>query len=166
MKPLKNPTNKEMSDYMRMRQYQNRAVCVNNGNENWMCDKLTKTRFRWTRQATWGYRLFDFWCAELGIAIEVDGAEHNHGWDKYRDEYNFRRSAILVFRVKNRNEDDAEKVLSQLERFGSWEERRELLGLTAATKVEKRWLASQPYGHSFLNDYLNGQVLSQTPLFD
>ena len=38
-----------------------------------MAEKLAATGHRWSRQAIWGKRIFDFWCATLGIAVEVDG---------------------------------------------------------------------------------------------
>lgn len=140
MKLLKWPINKEMSDYMRMRQDQNKAACISNSNENWMRSILeTRTELKWTRQASWGYRLFDFWNAYLGIAVEVDGKEHNHVIDSYRDEYNFKRSGIIVLRVRNRNEEDAaaaiDAIVSEVE---TWAQRRERLQCKAFGKANRK----------------------------
>jgi len=154
MKPLKWPTNSDQHAYMAMRQVQNRQACKGNRNENWMADKLKTTSRQWTRQAQWGYRLFDFWCGELGVAIEVDGPEHHAGRDSYRDEYNFRRSAIVVLRVRNGNEEDAARTMIVLETLGTWEERRKLLGLDTTTKQGRRLLVGLPVSQKQLPKYI------------
>jgi very-short-patch-repair endonuclease len=123
------PTNSSQHEYMKMRQSQNATRCVSNTSENWMHNKLQRTPFKWTRQAQWGYRLFDFWCHQLGVAIEIDGASHNQSYDRARDRHNFQRSGILVFRVRNLNEEDAKRALEQIESAGSWNSRRAALGL-------------------------------------
>lgn len=101
---------------------------------------LKTTGRKWTSSATWGYRIFDWWCHELGIAVEVDGPEHNKDYDAYRDEYNFRRSGIIVLRVRNRNEDDALRALSQIAVSDSWTDRRIKMGIDSKDKRTKRWL--------------------------
>lgn len=140
MKPLNWPSNAEQAAYMRMRKDQNIGRSLRNPNENWMALKLNATVRKWTRQATWGMRLFDFWCAELGIAVEVDGPEHREDYDAYRDEYNFRRSGIVVLRVRNLNEEDAEKALAAISREVTWKERREALGIHKGSKKDRRRL--------------------------
>lgn len=140
MKPLRWPARAEEAEYMRMRKGQNLRCARNNSNENWFAGKLDKSGHKWSRQATWGYRVFDFWCHELGIAIEVGGPEHNRTYDAYRDEYNLRRSGTVVLRVRNRNEVDAAKALSVIAAFETWKERREKLGLNAPSKSGRRHL--------------------------
>lgn len=143
MKPLKWCTKKSESDYMRKRQAQNRALCVTNGNENWMAAKLETTGMKWTRQAWWGYRLFDFWNATLGIAVEVDGPEHDKAYDAHRDEYNFRRSGILVLRVRNLSEDDATRALDAIANAEPWKERRQAMGLhKTGRKARRQWVTA------------------------
>lgn len=142
MKPLRWPTTQEKAQYMKERQIQNRINCVKNRNENWMKAKLAGTGFKWTRQAQWGYRLFDFWCHELGIAIEVDGPEHNKHVDNYRDEYNFRRSGIIVLHVRNNNDGDADEALAFISKSDKWSDRRNALGLNLKTKAGRRRLVS------------------------
>lgn len=155
MKQLKWPINKQDSDYLSVRKAQNIQRAKNNPNENWMRDILKGTNYKWTRQALWGYRIFDFWCAVLGVAVEVDGPEHNPTTDSYRDEYNFRRSGVVVLRVRNHNDADAHKVVVLISRLGSWAERRQELGITAHTKRERRQHADKPYdGPSMLTAYL------------
>jgi len=101
-----------------------RAASAANPNELWMKAKLDTTGLQWTRQAQWGWRLFDFWCHELGIAVEVDGPEHDQAKDAKRDAYNLKRSGILVLRVRNQNEGDAAKALADIQAACTWQERR------------------------------------------
>ena len=143
--PLNYITNKEEHAYMDKRKHQNLARAKENPNENWMWEKLQETEHSWSRQAVWGKRVLDFWCHDLGVAIEVDGPEHDEGYDNFRDEYNFRRSGIVVLRIRNRNEEDAEQVLNSLQHIAEWKERRSRLGLEANTKAGKRRLADLPY---------------------
>lgn len=143
-RPIKWVTNTEESAYMRMRQEENVVRSKNNPNEAWMAEKLLTLVWKWGRQSRWGYRIFDFWCVEKGIAVEVDGPEHNKQWDKVRDDYNLQRSGILVLRVRNRNEADAAAVLKRIDAECTWNERREKLGAkpvygcTCAVEARKR----------------------------
>lgn len=123
------PTNREQHAYLRSRRAENYAKTKTNSNELWMYGKLKQTGLKWTRQATWGYRIFDFWCQQLGIAVEVDGQEHNATYDSYRDEANYFKSGIRVLRVRNRNEEDAARVLHAIARSENWTDRRLTLGL-------------------------------------
>jgi very-short-patch-repair endonuclease len=154
MKPLRWPTDAEQHAYMRGRQEQNRAKAKINRNEQWMARLLAATGLAWTPQATWGYRLYDFWCHGIGIAIEVDGDEHDPDYDDYRDEYNFRRSGVVVLRVRNGNEEDAAAVLALIPKLGTWEERRARFSLNEKQAVIRRRLAAIPDGVSMLKDYL------------
>jgi very-short-patch-repair endonuclease len=142
MKPLRWPTNKEQHDYMRMRAVQNLERALVNKNENWMACKLQGSGFKWKRQAQWGNRIFDFWCSSLGIAIEIDGPEHDHIYDAYRDEYNLRRSGILVLRVRNLSEEDASICMATVASSCSWRERKEGLNIVASTKKGRRRLVT------------------------
>lgn len=92
-----------------------------------MAKKLSETRYKWTRQAMWGYRLFDFWNHELGIAVEVDGPEHDAEYDNYRDRYNYYRSALLVLRVKNFDEAEAARALGIIDCAETWAKRKEIV---------------------------------------
>lgn len=131
------PANSEQHQHMDMRQKQNRAVALRNPNEKWMAGLLAQTEHKWTRQARWGWRIFDFWNHTLGIAVEVDGPEHDAERDAERDSYNLRRSGILVLRVRNGNEHDAHRALQEIGRSVTWWERRRAWGIPL-TKTEKR----------------------------
>lgn len=114
---------------MLMRQKQNRVLCKNSKAESWMFEKLRDTDYKWTRQARWGIRLFDFWNHQLGIAIEVDGKEHNVYRDRKKDEIDYKVSGITVYRVRNFCEEDANHALIMITRSESWNERRQKMGL-------------------------------------
>ena len=134
MKPLRWPTDAEQHAYMRERQAQNKAKTKNNKNERWAAGRLKESVKKWTEQAQWGYRLFDFWCAELGVAVEIDGPEHNQKYDAHRDEYNYRRSGIVVLRVRNRNEEDMRRCLLAIASECSWKDRKEKMGIASKSK--------------------------------
>lgn len=141
MKILKWPSFSEQAKYMNKRKWENHSRSLVNKSENWMAEKLATTGKKWTRSARWGYRVFDFWCHELGIAVEVDGPEHIKAIDNYRDAYNLHRSGIKVLRVRNLNEDDALKVLLAIADSDTWKERRKRLGLIGSGKglAKRRW---------------------------
>ena len=108
-----------------------------------MAAKLVSTGKKWTRQAMWGCRLFDFWCHEIGCAVEVDGPEHNAKFDAARDQYNYLRSAIVVLRVRNFDEASADDALRQIESMAPWRERRAQVGASA----KKVWAAGLELAH-------------------
>ena len=111
MKALRGLTNSEKHRYMRHRKEQNRIQSKRSSAETKVVARLKQTPWKWSRQSTWGYRLFDFWCKELGVVIEVDGPEHDQEYDSYRDEYNFRRSGIVVLRIQNHDERELEETI-------------------------------------------------------
>jgi very-short-patch-repair endonuclease len=114
--------NKEQHAYMRMRQEQNRDQFSRA--EEWVRCALLKTKHKWTRQAIWGCRIFDFWNHSFGIAIEVDGQEHDHEYDAARDAYNYWCSGILVLRVRNFVETDLQSALEVIGRGETLQERK------------------------------------------
>jgi len=111
---------------MAKRQNQNRARNIKA--EEWFAAKLPATGLEWTRQASWGFRLFDFWCHAIGVAIEVDGPEHDVYADELRDQLDFNRSGIIVLHVRNWQEHDADEALANVQRYPSWNARRKSLG--------------------------------------
>ena len=140
MKPLRWITQKSTNQMMRVRQRQN--LQRRSKAELWMAQHLKKTRIKWKRQAIWGRRIFDFWSHALGIAIEVDGPEHRKKIDEYRDAYNLHRSGIIIIRVKNFNETDAQIALEKrLTCKEDWESRRKRLGLVGPgrKRAKRKW---------------------------
>lgn len=129
MKYKRWPTTKEQHEHMKMREKQNVRIARRNPNENMLIPYLKKTGLRWSRQSQWGYRIFDFWCHTLGVAIEIDGKEHNKKYDIFRDKENYERSGIIVLRVRNKNIGDIKKVMGKLRTIKIWSLRRIKLGL-------------------------------------
>ena len=126
--------------------------------EAWMKLFLDDTPYKWTEQAQWGYRIFDFWCHAIGTAVEVDGKNHSRGYDRYRDEYNFRRSGIVVIRVSNFSLHDAQRALAIIDRLGEWIPRKKELGIYGHAKMApaRRSLSMQEFnGHSMLEKYVD-----------
>lgn len=131
-RPLRWPTRAEEAAYLKGRREENLARSVKNPNENWMANRLSELRCSgtWRRQRPWGYRIFDFFDSSRGVAIEVDGREHDSRYDSYRDVHNFLRSGIVVLRVRNRNDDDARSAVDAANRLCPWRTRRRRLGVT------------------------------------
>ena len=127
------PVREEHHKHMKQRQQQNRAKCMNSKAENWMAGKLLETGMKWTRQAQWGFRLFDFWNVTRGIAVEVDGREHRAAEDEKQDAVDFEKSGIVVIRVQNFDEEQAQNAIVQITSSGSWNERRARLGLKSVS---------------------------------
>ena len=120
------PTTREWAAYMRQRQSENRGRVV--PAEEWMAKHLSKTGLKWTRQAIRGFRLYDFWCAKLGIAVEVDGPSHDFRKDRDRrhDAHAWRASGIVVIRVRNFDEEGAKRALYEIDHTPSWGTRRKM----------------------------------------
>lgn len=81
--------------------------------------------------------MYDFWCHKLGVAVEIDGPEHDIERDNLRDIADDERSCILVFRVRNFNEDDAEYVIRRIGGTLWWNSRRELMGKKPILSAEQ-----------------------------
>jgi len=140
---------------MRMRLAQNKERSSKNANELWALEILKTTPYKWTPQAQWGYRIFDFWCAKLGVAIELDGKEHDADYDAYRDEYNYRRSGVVVLRVPNGDRERLDKIVAALPAMGDWKERKARMGIDGNTKKDRRKLSSLPADLRLLDAYLD-----------
>lgn len=116
---------------MKRRKIEQLAISMKNKSEQWMADLLLQHGILFSRQAIYGKRIFDFWIHDnkkaLGVAIEVDGESHDYRYDEYRDRFAFARSQILVFRVKNFDETDAFRVVSEIKLVMPFDERRKIL---------------------------------------
>lgn len=114
----------EHHEHMAKRQKERRV----NGmtmSEKWFIDKIAPlTGHKWTHEARWGFRLFDFWNSNLGLAVEIDGPEHDASLDSFRDKKEWERSRILIFRIRNENKEDAARFLEFIKSCQSWNERR------------------------------------------
>lgn len=139
MKQLNWTTTSDQHEYMRMRKNQNISKSKSSKAENWFYTQYANLcGIKFSRQAQWGYRLFDFWFSEKGVAIEIDGPEHDQKYDAYRDAYNFLRSGVIVLRVRNFNDSDAITAIHHLTNECSWEDRRKALRVTAGFSKQTR----------------------------
>jgi very-short-patch-repair endonuclease len=100
--------------------------------EEWAWTELQKLkRFgSWSRQVVWGCRIFDFWCSELGIAVEIDGPEHQIEYDQARDRYNYWRSGIVVLRVPNFDAEVLEMAVRVIREAETKQERKARIRLS------------------------------------
>ena len=158
LRPMSAPfiTDGESASHMQRMHVLNSAAAKNNSNELWAADSLNSTGLKWKRQAIWGYRIFDFWNGNLGCAVEIDGPEHDPAYDAYRDEYNFRRSGVVVLRVRNGNKDDLERAIALIAKLPSLANRKVQLRIIGNTKQQRRRLSAQAYHplDSMLQRYL------------
>lgn len=115
---------KETSKRLRRYRKINIKRAIGNKNENWMFKKLLATGLKWQRQRLFGYRIFDFFCPLLGIAVEVDGGEHDPEKDKQRDDEYIKRYDIEILRVNNMDEEGAKKALLAIAISETWKDRR------------------------------------------
>lgn len=115
------------------------AAAKNNPNENWFRTKLKSANLpvKFNRQAIWGFRIYDFWCHAIGCAVEIDGREHDENYDRYRDVYNYLRSGIIILRVRNMNDQDADEAIAFIKSIDPWPERRKRLGIDSDTAIGK-----------------------------
>lgn len=116
------PTGKEAARHMREMKKKNLGNCVRA--EIWAARLLPKGL---TRQACWGFKIMDFWCAERGVRIEIDGQSHDPLQDYYIDEWFFRRSGILTLRVPNYDLGSLSAARFVLLREATWKARKELV---------------------------------------
>jgi very-short-patch-repair endonuclease len=114
---------------MRKRKAQNLVNCESSTAESTVFNALQQTNYKWSRQATWGWRIFDFWNHTLGIAVEVDGPEHDSIHDAENDAKNWKTSRIKVLRIRNYNSEDLQKVLDEINKSDTWNKRRTEAGL-------------------------------------
>ena len=107
-------------------------------------NKIIKTYgFKYTRQAIWHTRLFDFWFGIKGVAIEIDGGTHNNPGqklkDKISDKHFYNISGIIVIRVKDYDLDGIRKIMDRLQFADSWQDRRKKMGIVKASLQRKKF---------------------------
>jgi len=121
------PTKKEESARLREQQVRAFQESITSPGQNWLAKKLITSGHQWTRKSLWGYRIFDFWSHELGIAVMLDTDDSPNM--EAEDECNFRRSGIIVLHVRSMNGEDAEKAMKTIAETDTWSARRLFLGL-------------------------------------
>lgn len=122
MKELNIATTEEELDRLKEFRAKNLSFALSNPNENEIYKKLpvefAGKPIKWERQYIFGYRILDFYCPEMKIAVEVDGEEHDREYDNYRDEYLFRVYGVPTLRVRNKNINDLNEILKIIPAIG------------------------------------------------
>lgn len=140
-------TNKEQHAYMKIRRAENLEFAKQSRAENWAASKLMRLGMGCERQKIWGCRLFDFYFPVKGIAVEIDGPEHDADYDAIRDAYNLARSGILVLRVKNFDDTALSEVVGQIKASPNFKKRKELLGLKGKSGKQRLAMAGVDSAH-------------------
>lgn len=141
---------------------------ITNKSENLVSSLLPNSlkgkKITWERQYLIGYRILDFYCPELKIAIEVDGTEHDRQYDRYRDEYLFRVENIITFRVRNNTPLDIKSVLDTLPLCMKCGSNRnivfkDVLGVNPTHVAKERLSRTIPFKEEYLllGKYLNSR---------
>ena len=91
--------------------------------ENLFWNKILKSKklesFKFTRQKPLDHFIVDFYCAKLGLVIEVDGEIHDFqkARDKERDNLLEQKFGLKIIRYKNEEVlNNTEKILEDLVR--------------------------------------------------
>lgn len=82
-------------------------------------DSQLGKKFR--RQHSVGNRVIDFYCPELGLAIELDGATHDNlesqSYDAKRDDF-LHKLGIRVLRIQNKDVlNDIESLIEEIQKW-------------------------------------------------
>jgi very-short-patch-repair endonuclease len=131
---------KESHQYMKLRksQHLNKFVSA----EEWATLHIKVSGERYSRQAIWQSRLFDFWFSVKGIAIEIDGESHNSFKQSFKDsvtdKHFYELSGIIVVRVKNYNINELNNAISFVKNSCSWKERRKQMGIENSKQRRKQ----------------------------
>mgnify|MGYP003437027147 CR=1 FL=1 len=130
------PTDKERVEKMRWYHKEQKEKSKTSKTESRFYNKHQKefskrTWIKINRQVKRWTRIFDFWCHEKWIAIEIDGWYHTEerkvDKDRKYDFYNLNKHGILVIRVDNRDDIWAIDALRKVELSESWRSRKHSL---------------------------------------
>lgn len=116
------PTTKEQQLHMTNRKKENIERCKGLASETWFYNKLKElkkqTWINFNRQAVRGTRVFDFWCSDLWIAVEVDWWYHMNRKtrDFLLDRHCKEVSEVIVYRVGNYDEKKATDVIDKIKK--------------------------------------------------
>lgn len=108
--------NTDSKKFIREVQKKQKKITLKNPAENWFSMKIKNdlSKFTFSRQKKMGFRVFDFWCKKIRVAIEIDGKQHNRQWDLLRDQKYQERFHLKVYRIWAFNESDYKEVLKNL----------------------------------------------------
>lgn len=116
-KILLNPWSKKSKTFLKKAAKRQQRLTLLNPAENWFDKNICKDfHFQFTRQKIFGYRIFDFWCESLRVAVEIDGKRFHKDteFDQQRDDVYQKRFKVSIFRVKAFCREDYLSVLGKL----------------------------------------------------
>ena len=87
----------------------------------WSKIRNNKIGYKFKRQHSIGGYILDFYCSELRLIIEIDGASHNtqeaKGYDENRDRY-FKELGYITVRFLNTEiENNLKEVLNKIKKY-------------------------------------------------
>lgn len=122
--------------------------------EVWARRKLFLTRMLWKGRCQWGYHRLELMCPQVGLAVSIDEPNDDEETlaekDVY-DEHNFRRSGLIILRVKRGDGPAIKKVIELAAKLDSWENRRNCFDLS---KCKGKILTRYPARIHMLEEYL------------
>ena len=114
-------------------QSENFQKSLHNPNENlvrrWL---FAKTDFKWNRQVIHRQKIFDFWCEEMGVRIEVDGETHHTDLDAQYDAALESETAIVTIRIRNCSLNTPQSAIDKIKSLKPWNQRLLELGKSTA----------------------------------
>ena len=121
---------------------------VLNKNENQVADALKHAGIRFSRNSQFARRFVDFYMHAYGVCIEVDGPEHNAGYDELRDLWLFKQG-ILVFRMKNGDSARLAEIIEIIKKCSDARTRRRKI----SEKFTKKWWRNEALTDSIWRMY-------------
>lgn len=114
------PWNKKSKKFLKKAAKRQRKLTHSNPAENWFARKICKDfPYTFQRQVRYGYRIFDFYNAQLHVAIEIDGKQfhQDQAFDQQRDEAYTHNYGVVIFRVRAFSRDDYGICLGNLKKI-------------------------------------------------
>lgn len=107
------PYNPRLKDYSRnMRGYGEKAEAI-----LWKCLKSKQTGYTFNRQKPILNYIADFYCKELGLVVEIDGASHFSGEAQLKDEERDRQMKAIGLEILRVIDSDVRKDPNNVTEF-------------------------------------------------
>ncbi len=92
--------------------------------ELWAKDRLRKAKINVSFQKVFDRSIFDFFCFEKGIAIEIDGSSHDPVKDELRDNHHFEMHTIKTLRIPNFDDERMNEIINLIRLSDTWDDRK------------------------------------------
>lgn len=100
--------------------------------ESWIRGRLLATGLPWTRQP------MRFWQRTLGIAVQLESADRDRHDDAASDRAELFHRGVMVIRVEEFNDEQAEEAIRAIRFAESWNSRRRAVGLPLVQEQRSR----------------------------